>query len=270
MKRIIYTIISLTILTSLIFPQEKDSLIQLYYGMGDTIDVIDREIFEFYEDIDGYKYAQLFLRDRKYLISKITYSNNGIINDTVLVESMSKLYKFKKNMSRFKIENESKFESPVDASVFTNAGNNYDGKLEMFSKKYLYLNSDLNYVSGNSSPFNFKIPITRLDSLMVPVKQSVGPYLIYGSAGGYILGFIVGLATFDDDWGLKKELKWFISGAIGAGVGLLLGWLIGESIPPDILTIKFNSPYDVAKLRDHTAYYYRYDKALGEKYIEIE
>ena len=70
--------------------------------------------------------------------------------------------------------------------------------------------------------------------------------------------------------GIKKETKWLISGAIGAGIGLLLGWLIGESIPPDIITINFNSPYDITKLKDHTAYYFGYGEILGEKYVVVE
>lgn len=270
MKKILMGLFVFIISIIQIHSQEKDSLIQLYPGMGDTIDVIDREIFELYKDIDEYKYSQLFLRDEKYLISKITCSNNGILSDTVLVDDISKFSELNYNLSRFKLENDKKFKSSLDASIFTKTGNTYDGKLEMFSKKYLYLNSDFNYYTGSSSPFKFKTPVSRVDSLMIAVKPSVLPYVGYGALGGFGIGLIAGIVTFDDDWGASKELKWLLSGAIGTGIGLLLGWLIGESITPDIITIKFNSPYDITKLSDHTAYYYNYDKSMEEKYVEFE
>jgi len=270
MKNIIYILISLVLLTSSLFPQKKDSLIQLYYGMGDTIDVIDREIFDLYQDIDEYKYAQLFIRDKKNLVSKITYLNSDILSDTVLIDDISKYSELNYNLNRFNIENDQKFESPLDASVFTKTGNTYDGKLEMFSKKYLYLNSDFNYSTGSTSPFKFKASVSNVDSLMLPLKPSVLTYVGYGALGGLGIGLVAGIATFKDDMGASKEVKWLATSAIGAGIGLLLGWLIGESIPPDIITIKFNSPYDVSKLRDHTAYYYGYDKSMEEKYVKFE
>ncbi len=270
MKSIIYTLICLTILVSSLFPQDKDSLIQLYKGMGYKIEYIDREIFNIYQEIEGFEYVQLFLRDKKSLVSKIRLSKNEIFSDTAIVEDISRLNELHLELTKFKMENDEKFANPPDASVFTNAGNNYDGKLEMFSKGHLFLYSDLNYLSGNSSPFNFKIRVTSLDSLMVSVKQSVGQYVGYGAGAGFLIGFIAGYASFDDDWGAKKEVKWLISSGIGAGIGLLLGLLISESIPPDMVTINFNSPYDVIKLSDHSAYYFGYDKTLEEKYIEMK
>ena len=270
MNRIIYILISSAILTSSILPQERDSLIQLYSGIGDTIDFIDREIFGFYPDIDEYKYAKLFNRDREFLVSKITYLDDGILRDTLIIEDYHQLYFLRQNVSKIIMENDKKLNSPLDASVFTNTGSQYDGKFEMFSKKHLYLNSDFNFLTGNSSRFDYKTPFSHVDSIQIALKPNVGPYAGYGALGGFALGFIAGIASFNDDWGAKKEVKWLVTGAIGAGAGFLIGWLIGESLPPDILTIKFNSPYDVIKLKDYSAYYFQYDKSFEEKYVELE
>jgi len=49
-----------------------------------------------------------------------------------------------------------------------------------------------------------------------------------------------------------------------------VGWIIGETVPPDIINIQFNMPYDITKLRNHSAYYFRYEDSLEQRYIEIE
>jgi len=270
MNRIIYILISSVILTSSILPQERDSLIQLYSGIGDTIDFIDREIFGLYPDVNGYKYVQLFKRDGEFLVSKITYLDDGILRDTLIIEDYYQLYFLRQNVTKILMGNDKKLNSPLDASVFTNTGAQYDGRFEMFSKRYLYLNSDFNYLKDNSSAFDYKTPFLIVDSIQIAVKSNDGPYVEYGALGGFALGLIAGIATFNDDMGADKEIKWVVTGGIGAIVGGLLGWLIGESLPPDIVNIRFNTPYDVTKLKDYSAYYFQYNKTLEEKYVELE
>ncbi len=119
---ILYLISSIFLLSTNIPAQEKDSLIQLYSGIGDTIDFIDREIFGFYPDIDEYKYAQLFNRDREFLVSKITYLDDGILRDTLIIEDYHQLYFLRQNVSKIIMENDKKLNSPLDASMFTNTG----------------------------------------------------------------------------------------------------------------------------------------------------
>ena len=270
MKKLIYMLLTFIVFISFAYSQERDSLIQLYSGIGDTIDFIDREIFDLYPDIEGYKYAQLFSRDKKFLISNINYSNGGRLCDTILVEDISTFYNMRFQLSQFIVENDKKFESPPNASIFTDSDNIYNGKLEMFSKHFLFLNSDDDYLTGSSSPFRFKTPIVKVDSLTISYKRDVFPYVGYGALCGFALGIIGGIATFNDDMGADKEVKWVVTGGIGALVGGLLGWLIGESLPPDYINIKINSPNDVTKLKDYSAYYFQYDKTLEEKYVELE
>ena len=162
------------------------------------------------------------------------------------------------------MKNDNRLESPLETTIFTATGSQYNGKLDMFSKKYLFLSEDVN------QPYKYKTSVLQVDSLLIPEKQNVGKYILYGAAGGFVLGFFAGYATFDDDWALPKESKWLITGAIGAGVGFLLGWLIGESLPPDILTVTFNSPNDILKLKEHSAYYYQRNTSIEEQYIEVK
>jgi hypothetical protein len=270
MKKIIYALLTFILFITITFSQNKDRLIQLYSGIGDTLDYIDKEIFDLYPDIEGYKYAQLFNRDDEFLVSNITYVIDGLIRDTLLINDFHQLYLLRQTLSKFISENDKKLDSPLNAILFTKSGNSYNGKLQLFCKKYLYLSSDFNYLTENSSGFDYKTPFSHVDSIQIAIKSNVGAYAGYGALGGFALGFIAGIATFNDDWGAKKEVKWLVTGAIGAGTGFLIGWLIGELMPPDFVNIRFNTPYDVTKLKDYSAYYFQYNKAIEDKYVELD
>ncbi|MCW8809747.1 MAG: hypothetical protein OQK52_05430 [Ignavibacteriaceae bacterium] len=270
MKNIICLLVSFTFLSSLLFSQQKDSLVQLYPGMGDTLDFVDREIFGLYPDVEGFDYAKIFARDSKFLVSEISYFNKGFSADTIIVEDFSKLSKMRAQLNQFAIQNDKKLESPINASIFTTNSNKYDGKLMMFSKKFLYLASDINYSVENHSPFYLKSSIESIDSLMIPEETNLFPYIGGGAFAGFLAGFLIGTSIFEDDMGANKEVKWMATGGFGALAGALLGWVIGAAIPNDYITIRFNSPYDVIKLKDYSAYYFRHDKSLKEKYEELK
>ena len=265
---VVFILITLSVNTQ---PQNRDSLIKLYPGMVDTLDLIDREIFEIYPDIEGFEFAQLYSRDKKFFVSKITFSTHYKSKDKVLIEDISVFKDLQMRLYQIILNNEKSFRSPLNASVYLNTGNNYDGKLEMFSKHYLYMNSDQNYLSADSSQLRFKTPFISVDSLKIQgLKPNLGPYLGYGALGGSILGFVIGYATFDDDWGLPKESKWLISAGIGAGIGFFLGWIIGEVVSPGIITLKINTPNDILKIKQYAPYYFNYRKSLEESYVELE
>ena len=269
MKKIIFILLTTILLGSQLQSQQRDSLIQLYSGIGDTIDYVDREIFELYPNIDGYEYAQLYSRDKKFLVSKIICSNTAMPYDTVLIENITRLSDMRGKLSLFIVENDKRFNSPPEAFISTASGNSYEGKLDMFGKRFLFLTSNTNYVSGENPSFKFKTPIAKVDSVMIGMKKNMFPYVGGGALLGLLSGFLIGTATFEDDMGADKEVKWAVSGAIGALVGTLLGWLIGESIPNDYLTIRFNTPDDVIKLKGYAAYDFQYNKSSKEEYDEV-
>ena len=69
-KKIIYVFLILLFFASKHLPQEKDSLIQLYPGLGDTLDHFDRNYFELLQNIEGFKCATFYLRNDKHLYLK--------------------------------------------------------------------------------------------------------------------------------------------------------------------------------------------------------
>ena len=252
---------------------EKDSLIQLYPGMGDTLDLIDREIFELYKDFDDYKYAQLFLRDNKFFISKI-YSQYGKVRDKVLVEDISEFKDLQIKLYQIILDNEKKFQSPLNTSVFIVDGHNYNCKLEMFSKKYLYFNSEIDYLTGNSSAFRFKTPLQKVDSLRIQAqKPNLLPYVGYGGLGGAAIGVLIGVYWANNYENLYEGHDKYligISGLAGAGIGAFVGYIVNTIVPKDFISIKINSTNDLIYLKDYAPYYFNYRKSLEESYVELE
>ncbi|MBE0538751.1 MAG: hypothetical protein IH620_03490, partial [Ignavibacterium sp.] len=258
MKKIIYYLLITIIVNSYSYSQERDSLIQLYPGMGDTLDFIDREIFNLYQDVDEYKYAQLFLRDNKFFVSKI-YSNYGKVRDKVLVEDISEFKDLQMKLYQIILDNEKKFQSPSNASILLDNCNSYNGKLEMFSKKYLYFNSEMDYLTGNSSPFRFKTSLQKVDSLRIQAKKpDLLPYVAYGALGGAIIGVAIGVYWANNYENLREGYDKYmigISGLIAAGIGAFVGYIINTSVPKDFISIKINSTNDLINLKDYAPYY---------------
>ena len=273
MKNILLTLIILFFFISEFRPQERDSLIQLYAGMGDTLDFIDREIFELYRDFDDYKYAQLFLRDNKFFVSKI-YSKYGKVRDKVLVEDISEFKDLQMKLYQIILDNEKKYQSPLNASVFIVNGHNYNGKLEMFSKKYLYFNSEIDYLTGDSSPFKFKTPLQKIDSLRIQAKKpNLLPYVGYGALGGAAIGVAIGVywaSNYENLYEGHDKYLIGISGLVGAGIGAFVGYIIYTAVPKDFISIKINSTNDLINLKDYAPYYFNYRKSLEESYMELE
>lgn len=271
-KFILYSICLIFILSLNSLAQERDSLIQLYPGMGDTLDFIDRKIFDLYKDFDKFKYAQIYSRNNKFFVSKITHSKYGKARDKVLVEDISKFKELQMELDQIILENEKKFQSPLNASIFLHNGHSYTAKLEMFSKKYLYFNSDIDYLTGNSSPFRFKTSLKQVDSLKLQAKKpNLLPYVGYGSLIGAGIGALTGVILISSESWMVSDGA-ILGGAtlIGWGVGALIGLVIGSVTPTEFITIKFNSPNDILKLKNYSAYYFNYRKSLEESYVELE
>ena len=254
--------------------QQQDSLIQLYHGMGDTLDYMDREMIGLYLEIEGFKYAQLFNRNKKFLVSKINYVNiDGIENVFTKIEDYIKLAEIRNQIYQVQKENIDK--KPISATIRMITGNSCMGKLKMFSKRHLYL--DVNEYPENEGTNNskYKIPIKRID--FITIKQEKGfeknlPYIGYSMLGGGALGFVIGLSN-DDYWDMLSPFeRGGITGLIGLGIGAFVGIIIGEIVEEPFIdmTITFNSANDILKLKEYSAYYFQQDKSVEEKYVEIK
>ena len=62
MKILIYKLLTFVLFISSAYSQQKDSLIQLYPGLGDTLELFNRDYFELFQNIDGFEYATFYIK----------------------------------------------------------------------------------------------------------------------------------------------------------------------------------------------------------------
>ena len=82
------------------YSQKQDSLIQLYPGIGDTLYYFDKEYFELFQTVKGFKYAVFYIRDNKELVSLVTFKSEGILKDTVTTYGLSLLENVRLNIKK--------------------------------------------------------------------------------------------------------------------------------------------------------------------------
>jgi len=273
MKSIIYILISLTILASTSFPQEKDSLIQLYPGLGDTLELLDREFFNLYSNIEGFQEASLYIRDNNKLISRLKLKISNEIIDTTFIQPLAILEKVRLDIAKLENENSKKLGIKADAIVGLKDEKLIKGRLIMFSKSNLYLiseNEDENKILQSDA---LKIQLSNVNQINVLGQNNTWSYAGWGVLIGFAVGGIAYLSSKEDNstspgiggFGLRG-LELISTPILGGLVGLLIG--SGSSSDDEIIQIESQS--DVMKLKDYAKYYFRYDEALEEKYVEIE
>ena len=264
---------------NLAFAQELDSLIQLYPGMDDTISYIDRTYFGLFNQIDGFEYSSVYIRNNKNLISKITFSENGILRDTILINDLSALENTRLKMKETENEFEKKIESLREVDVTAKDKRNFNGVLEGLSKNHLYLYTEKNNLANPNSMYKFSIPLTEVDQVVIKGESNYLSPILWGTGIGLATGILapIGLSgmaqeTLDPDsepeFEFSSELlvSGFVCAAIGAGIGYIIGLLSAE----DDLPIRFVSDRSVLRLTDYAHYNFRDLEKLNEDYQEVK
>ncbi len=280
MKKFEYILILLCIIFILqtnSLAQEKDSLILLYPGIGDTLKSFDRYYFELYPQFDGFEFAVFYTRDNEFLVSKVIHIENGIRADTSFVLPLSALSRMRSRMDLLDIENHKKVESPREVIITVKSEEKYKnikykGELKMFSKDYLYLFSEDNGVKSTKNN-SYKIKIADVDSIIILGESKVLSSIGLGALYGLVIGGVIGFASGDDTRGFIR----FSAGekAIGLGgffgfIGGIVGLIVGLVSSTDDELIEYNSQEELFRLNDYAEYYFIYDKVIENSYAEIK
>ncbi len=274
-------ILSLIVIAPLfqILTQNRDSLIQLYPGMEDTINYIDRSYLGLYKQIEGYEYSSVFIRNEEQLISRITFSENGTLKDTVLVNDLSVLGNTRLKIKQIENENDKKIKSLHQVAVITNGQEKYEGLLEGISKDYLYLHEDKNIPTNKDSKLNFRIPLSKIDQVLIRGESNYLKPVLWGTGIGFATGVLalIGFSVLAQEslhpdsepqvkLGSELIASGFVCAIIGAGIGYIIGWLSAEK---DV-SVRFDSERSVLGLKDYAPYNFQYLNALNENYDEIK
>lgn len=273
MNKIIYYLLITIFVSSISFSQETDSLIQLYPGFGDTLDRFDRDYFGLLQNIDGFEHATFYIRNDKYLISKITFTYYGILRDTTAIQNIGVLHSEQLKIKQLLLKCGKQDYTPREVIISTKNGKTYSGKLDMFSKDNVYLSSMQNLQAGESIEQDLIIPVSKLDTITFEGESEVFSSVGWGVLAGIVLGGLIGLASGDDEGGFvnfTKEEK-----AVGAGgflglLGGLIGLIFGLTSSSDDEIIQINSQVDMIKLKGYAKYRLKYEKPYPKQYVEVE
>ena len=174
MKKIIYALLTFILFSSSAYSQEKDSLIQLYPGLGDTIDLFDREFFNLYSDIDGFQKASLFIRDNSKLVSRLQLDISTELVDTAFIQPLSILEKVRTDISKIDKENNKRLKIEADVLLSLNDSRSISGRLSMYSKNYLYFIAENEVGIKVPQSNTLKVPVSNVNqntiSFIIPSK----------------------------------------------------------------------------------------------------
>ena len=221
MKCIIFFIISFILSTLYLHPQQRDSLIQIYPGLGDTIDLFDREFFNLYPNVEGFQEVSLFLRDNDKIVSKLKLKISNKIADSIVVNSLMALKMVRLSIAKLDDENNKKPE--LEAIINLKDEKSIEEQLVMFSKNDLYLISENNVGSEISQSNALKIPALNVNEINILGQNKTWSHAGWGALVGLAIGGILGFASGDDETGLVQ----FQSEEKALGLGLVFGIIGG-------------------------------------------
>jgi hypothetical protein len=272
-SKIFYLLLAVTFVSLPLHPQEKDSLIQLYPGLGNTIDLFDREFFNLYSNIEGFQEASLYIRNNNKLISRLKLKISNEIIDTTFIQPLAILDKVRLNIAKLDNENNKKLGIETDAIVSLKDERLIKGRLSMFSKSNLYLiseNEDENKILQSDA---LKIRLSNVNQINVLGQTRTWSYAGWGALIGLAFGGLVFLTSKEDNstspgiGGFGTRGLELISGPI---LGGLVGLIIGSGSSTDDEIIQIESQYDFLKLKDYAKYYFRYDESVEQEYTSIK
>ena len=253
---LLYTIFVLSIDVQ---SQEKDSLIQLYPGLGDTIDQFDREYFGLFQNIHGFESAMFFIRDNEKLLSKVTYTESGKQKDTIFIQQLWALKDARERIKKIEVENDLKLETENEAIVFLKDQNIISGRLIMFNKHCIFIvtedevgNPELNYI---------KIQLENIDQIKILGASKTLSYGGIGAVAGLLLLPINALVG-----GWAYATIWVFNPIVCGIIGLVVGALSARY--EDIYIVETN--YDILELKNIIKYQFKNDESVKELYKEIE
>ena len=88
-------------------------------------------------------------------------------------------------------------EAKAEVAIVTLTGDRYEGKLEMFSKKYLYLYSDKSISTGGTSHLRVKVPVSNVEAIILSGESYTLPGMGWGALAGLAVGLVVSLSSVE-------------------------------------------------------------------------
>jgi len=273
-----YFIASL-IFISTTFAFKPDSLIQIYPGIGDTLDLFDRAYIGLFHEVKYFEYAVFYIRNEEQFVSKINISSEDSSYVETRIQDLYSLDSIRAIISKVDHANDLLMSEWQDITLTTTDGRVISGDLSMFDDRYVYVLAE-NVRADHIGRNPYKIHFRQISTFVLEGSSYFLTGMCIGGGAGTLIGAIIAQAVTDDpnttDNSLKNcgaNLNEGVSAvAIGLGValaGVAIGAIIGASSSTDDEVLTFESELDLLKLKGHAGYLLDKERRKTINYFDI-
>lgn len=266
MKKLIVDVCIILALTYInTTPQERDSLIEIYPGIGYSMDFT--EMYETgllnFKKFTTFVEAKYFIRDDSLLVVKVAYHDeSGNLKDSVLLYNASMVGNIRASCHQIKLDKAQNLDVNNNVVIITKNGDQFNCVIEVADENSVtILSKEFDYTSSSSLTEIKRITLLKADINKVRIsgESYVMNGLLIGTLTGFLTGAIIGFADGDDppsQWlfhmtaGEKAILG---SAALGA-IGMVTGLVVGLSATTYDEEIIVNDEYDLTALNEYAIY----------------
>ena len=207
--------------------------------IDDTLSLAERNYYGLYQDFSGFQRALYSVsEDESTLFTKISYSRDGEVKDTVIKQNAEYKGNLIALIRRVDDERMDNWEDAREITLTDVNGNKYTGSFFALEENRLYMTTaqlnDYSQVINNYRIFDRK----EIKSVLVIGKsRNLGSKVGIGFLSGVAFAGVIGLAASLDknssETPVPAGLVVEIFGAIFGAVGALIGLADGLSVPTD-------------------------------------
>ena len=279
-----YILITQLIFSTIIFSQGVDSLIQIYPGIGDTVDSFTSNYIGLFPEIEDFNYAVFYVRNNESLITKIYTSPSDSSNEIIQIRKLSSIDSLQYIIRQIDLINTQLLNEQRDFSLFTNEGNYIEGEIEMFDENYIYVIAE-GVRADHLGRMKYRIPVKDISEINLEGSSNVLLGMCIGGAAGAVIGLVVANSIANSaetkeansvsnaanncasDFGASMAAGSAFA-AITLG-GFLVGTLIGVTTSENDEVFNFYNEKDVLKLTGRVAFVLNKESIININYFEI-
>jgi hypothetical protein len=260
------------------FAIEPDSLIQIYPGIGDTLNFFDRAYLGLFPEVNDFEFAVFYIRNKEKFVSEIHISKKDSSDVETRIQDQYSLDSLRNIINKVDFANNKLMSEWNDITLTTTDGRVIRGDLSMFDDSNIYiLAEDVRADHIGRNPY--KVPYTKINTLVLEGSSNFLAGMCIGGGAGAVIGALVAQALRADTKSTDKSSESCskMNENIGAGVafmgialaGVAIGAMVGASTSTDDEVITFESEIDLLKLKGHAGYLLDKERRKTINYFDI-
>jgi hypothetical protein len=267
MKKKVYLLVGCLIaLSSLKIFSQQEEPITVSPLIGEELDRVERNYFHLFPRVDGFEKAVFYLNDDNSLKVEMKISSKGVIKDTV-IPKYSSLEEIEKHIIN-SVFIDLRDNSGPNFTVRTSFSRLTAQKMVTLNEQKLFTVDKLTVDQISRKPSLSSIWETDLNDIHSVIKEGESNIWSYaqtgtliGSGVGLLIGFLVGQSDKSKSGIVSSEAVGVLGGVlIGAAVGLVIGTIVGISTSQEEVIIYPHMPEGISTLQSYSLYHRNIEK----------